>query len=573
MRAVSLALRCILSLFAIHAAEAAQYLVVTQNPNGAWAFQAVESVSINGKDKVRAAALSAESTGGWDSKTIGHQAEHHLSDFTAVRRARDGTLLARGAGGDWQLLLPEGLKLKTAEPAAQLWSESEIELKKERKDKSPAEVRSQELYAIIPAQDAGDAAAELATDLSLYKLPGVTDADAFQQMVSLLPQAAKAFPAGSPADRMRSYVERAIAERLYTWRDGDAEVQVLEEASALAAASEVAFKDDTELAKLRAGVQSSRNWLDRRVAILRALDAGQQSDPFLLAYRDFENYDKSFQNLSKARLGHLNRSAAAHLETARQLRNRADYPGAVRHLLIAKWRSPKLAGTDELLEQVRLEAARLSSQRYAEARAAIDPRSAAQVQLQRKVLLAEQYLADGKYEDAEKALHEAEAIDADDPRLVLLYAKLCVARGELGRALALLDNYTGTAPTPQLLEEGERLRASVLYTIDKERSKTASQLSSALEQQRFGAALQSSAEGLKVDNESPQFLLSAGINACILRNCDKAAPLLRRYLDITDSTGADRKQRLIASRLLKDAEGEPAIESQAGKSGGPGAVS
>lgn len=538
-------------LSATAAAQASQYLIVTHGGDGSWSFQAAETVLVNGKDKIREASAGAPAS--WDSKTISRQAETRLSEFNVVRRQADGSLIGR-AGSEWKLLLPEGLKNKDAAPARKLWEDSTLAYHQERKDKTEAAIRLQDLYAIVPGPDPGAAAAALATDLSWHSLPGVSSADAFQQLVVFLPQAAKNSPTGAPAETMRAFLSAGIPTRLRTWREGDAEVSVLDQASALANASQSSFPSDAGLTALRTEVQESRKWLDRRVAILKALDAGKQADPFLIAYREFEPFDRSFPQLSQARTGHLNASAGAHFEEARELQKSGDYAGAIRHLLIARWRNPKLAGVDDLLEEVRLEAARISSQRLAAARGNIDPRLPARVQMQRKLLLVEQFINDHKQDEAEKALADAEAMDSAEPRLALLYAQLAVSRGELGRALALLDNYAGNALTPEDLAEGEKLRASVLYSISKERTSTAQETSSAFDQQRFSAALNSAADGLKIDNESPQFLYQASVNTCILRNCDRAVPLLRRYLEVTDSTQADRRQRIMAIRLLGEAD-------------------
>ncbi len=537
---------------AIPACHASQFLIVTRAATGVFSFAGAESISVNGKDKLRASPLPAGAQA-WDPKSIGHLAEARLGDFTVVRRAADGAFIARTAAGAWQLLLPEGAKSRAAEAAAQIWKETTVEFRKDRKEKAGEALRPGDLYAIVPGLDPGASAAALATDIALAKLPGLSDGDAFLDVTALLPAAAKAFPTGPPADRMRLYLSRGISDRLKTWREGDAPVTVLDESAALASAAGAAFPSDADLAKLRADTQSTRQWLDRRAAILRALDAGKQSDAFLIAYRDFEPFDKSFEALAGARKRHMTASAATHLETARELQARANYPGAIRHLLIAKWRDPKLAGVDEFLEQVRLEAARLSARKFAEARRKIDPRSATQVQLQRKLLLAEQYLSDGKQAEAESSLHEAESLDSDEPRIALLHAKLAVARGDLGRALAMLDNYAGSAPTQQDFEEGEKLRASVLYNLQKERARIDSKIPGEMDAQRFSGALEASAEGLRVDNESPGFLYYAGVSACILRNCDKAAPLLERFLDITESTQGNRAQRIAAIRMLAEA--------------------
>lgn len=541
-------------LTSVGTANASQYLIVTHGTGGSWSLQGAETVLVNGKEKIRQAPfIPAGAATPWDSKSIGRQAEARFPEFNVVRRLADGSLVGR-SGTEWKLLLPEGVKSKDAAPAAKLWQDSSLGYRQDRKDKTEAAIRWQDFYAIVPGADPAAAAAALATDLSWHMLPGISSDEAFRQMILFLPQAAKNSPTGASADTIRTFLSAGIAARLRTWREGDAEVAVLDQADALAGAAQSAFPSDAGLNALRAEFQERRKWLDRRVAILRALDAGKQADPFLIAYREFEPFDRSFPQLSQARTAHLNASAGAHFDTGRELQKSGDYAGAIRHLLIAKWRNPKLAGVDDLLEQVRLEAARMSSQRLAAARGTIDPRSPARVQMQRKLLMVEQFINDHKQEDAERALSEAEAMDSGEPRLALLYAQLAVSRGELGRALALLDNYAGNALTPEDLAEGEKLRASVLYGISKERTKTAADTISAFEQQKFSSALNAAADGLKIDNESPQFLYQASVNTCVLRNCDRAVPLLQRYLEVTDSTQADRRQRIMAIRLLSEAD-------------------
>ena len=209
--------------------------------------------------------------------------------------------------------------------------------------------------------------------------------------------------------------------------------------------------------------------------------------------------------------------------------------------------------------------ARLSAQQFAEARRGIDPRSPTKVQVERRLRLAEQYIGDSKASEAEKALQEAEAIDKDEPRTKLVEASLAVLRGDLGLALALLDLYAGMATTTQDFNEGEKLRASVLYKIENLRTQTRAQLKSLFASQRFATALTSAADALKVDNEEPAFLYHAGVNACLLRHCADAAPLLRRFLELTDSTSASREQRIAAVRLLQNAAQAARPERTAGK--------
>jgi hypothetical protein len=532
----------------IPAAQAGQFLVVTHTAAGAWAFQDVESISVNGKDKLRSGPLPA---GTYDSKAIGKLAEVHLSAVSLVRRTAAGLVLSRTSGtANWQLLLPEDTNTKVADTAAKLWAGATLTVKADRKDKATVPVRLDELYAIIPTRDASASAALLATDIGAHQTPGVEPADAFRQLIALLPAAVKAYPDGAVSKTVSEFLSASLLKHLQQWQEGDAPITVLDDSLLLAGAADAAFPKADGLALLSESARTMRKALDRKIAILRALAAGQQSDAFLTAYRDFEVYDKSFPDLARARISHMRASAASHVQIALTLQANGDYVGAIRHLLIARWRDPKLKEPDELLENVRLEAARLSVQRFAETRRGIDPRSPLQVQLQRKLLLAEQQLSDGKVAEAEKSLHEAELVDKDEPRLTLLQARFAVARGDQGKALALLDNFDGIAISSQDFVEGEKLRASVQYTIQNSLSAERTKIESDLEQQRFAAALEWSADGLKLDNENPDFLYFAAVNSCVLRHCATAEPLLRRFLEVTDSSEGNREHRLTAMQLL-----------------------
>jgi hypothetical protein len=547
--------QCLLLALAASAAgqvRAGQFLLAART-NGAWTLEEAETIQVNGKDKVRGIVLSPAPPATWDAKAIGRLADESLAGFSAVMRAPDGTLLAQtGESGGWLLLLPDGEKNKAAQSATDLWRNAVITVKQDHKDKTGRTIRFADLYAIIPGQDPSLSAARLATDVSLHRLPGVDDPRAFRQMLELMPVAAKTYSSGPAADKIRDYVRSAMSIRLAKWNEGDAPIDVLDECLALAKVSEAAYPGDAAQAGLRKQAAETRKWLDRKVAILRALDAGKQADAFLTAYREFEPYDKSFSDLAGKHRAHLQESALSHLDTARQLRKQGDYANAIRHLRLAQLRNPELAEAGQLLEEVRLEIARLSAQKFTDARRGIDPRSPAQVQLQRKLLLAEQYLNDGKEQEAEQALHEAEAIDKDEPKITLGQARLALARGDLGMALALLDLYAGMAVTPQDFAEGEKLRASVQYKIENTRTDVQAQLKTLYNDQRFASALQASANGLKLDNEEPAFLFQAGVNASLLRHGDDAVPLLRRYLDLSNSTRANREQRLTTLRLLHE---------------------
>jgi hypothetical protein len=534
-------------------ANAAQFLVVTRGASGAWSLTEADEILVNGKAKVRV-ATGAGATDSWDSKAIGRLADEPLANLAAIVRSADGRLHSRSADGTaWTLLLPDGANAKTAETSANLWRAAAISLKRDRKEKAATPIAAAELYAILPGMDPAASAERLATETALHKIPGADEPEAFRRMVEFIPPAVKAYPTGKSTDQIRDSLRASLATRLSQWSDGDAPVTVLEESLLLSRASEAAFASDAEQTALRKQTAEAKRLLDRRVAILHALRAGKQAEAFLAAYRDFEPYDKSFPDLAAARRAYLAESALAHLDTARRFHKAGDYASAIRHLRLAQLRNPGLKSAGELLEEVRLEIARLSAQSFADTRRGIDPRAPAQVQLHRRILLAEQQASDGKLQEAEQTLHEAETLDKDEPKLKYMEAKIAYTRGDLGLSLALLDLYAGVAVTQEDFAEGEKLRAAVQYKLENSRNEERTQVKSFHSDARFASALQSAASGLKLDNEEPEFLYQAGVNACILRHCSGAEPLLHRFLDLTDSTQGTREQRITAMRLLRQA--------------------
>jgi hypothetical protein len=138
-RAVVNVLVLAVSLATTPAVQAAQYLLVSKSSAGAWSFQEAQSLSINGKEKLRGGPpapgnAAAADSNKFDSKSIGRLPEVQLSSFKIVRRAPDGSLLARTAEvSNWQMVLPEGSNSKIADSAAMLWNASTITYKKIRR--------------------------------------------------------------------------------------------------------------------------------------------------------------------------------------------------------------------------------------------------------------------------------------------------------------------------------------------------------------------------------------------------------------------------------------------------------
>jgi hypothetical protein len=82
------------------------------------------------------------------------------------------------------------------------------------------------------------------------------------------------------ADSIRLHVRDSMASLLKTRTAGDAPITVLDDCLAFARASDAAFPSDSERVGLRNKARETRTALQREMVVLRALDAGEQSDAF-----------------------------------------------------------------------------------------------------------------------------------------------------------------------------------------------------------------------------------------------------------------------------------------------------
>ena len=82
VRARGVATCVVMGFCAVSAVQASSYLIATCTKDGAWGFQPVDTLLVNGKEMVRGVALSREPAAEWDAKSIGRQQQFRLTDFS-----------------------------------------------------------------------------------------------------------------------------------------------------------------------------------------------------------------------------------------------------------------------------------------------------------------------------------------------------------------------------------------------------------------------------------------------------------------------------------------------------------
>lgn len=548
MRVVRIVLTCALAVAAPGVAAAAPpFLVVTQHEGG-YRFIAAETVTVNGKDKIRIADGLVPGAA-VDKRQFDRFPERPLTEFDIIRVVKDRGLVATERGDSWQLILPRDFSAKTAQRPADLWQQAVIAIKKDKDQQTPDVIALGELYAIIPTTRPADSAVDLITRPEWFAAGEPPGPQHTAQALRAVPGAVEAYRATRSMARLRDHLVAGLRRTQQAWLAGGAPRSTLDNLIDYAEAAAV-FPDDRELPELRHAALKEKAAFERRVATLNALRAGGHVNPFLTKYLDFEPFDASLDELRKQREESQRESARMHFELGTTLYKQRDFSNAIANLRLAARRDPAVPRVLQLLDEVRLEAARVSSRQVAERRRGLDVRAPLQVQVQRHLLMAEQLAGGGKAADAQAEIEAAVALDPDAPGVVFARAKVLAAKGELGAAVATMDRYAAVATTDTEFTEGEKYRGTLLFRVQDEKAKLRIRLREAFEASQFASALQAASVGLKLDNEDGEFLFQAGVTACLLRRCDDGKPLLQKYLELSDSVTSDKAKRQTAMRLL-----------------------
>lgn len=530
------------------AAAAAAFLVVTQH-EGVYRFVAAETVTINGKDKIRVAdGLAAGAVVG--KPQFDRFQERSLTLFAIIRVVKDTGVVATERADLWQPILPRDFAAKTAQRPADLWQQAIIAIKKDKDQKTPDIIAPGELFAIIPGTQPPDSAVDLITRPEWFAAGEQLGPQHTTQALRAVPAVVDAYRTTRSMARLRDHLLAGIRRTQRAWTSGGAPRSTLDTLIEYADAA-AAFPEDRELPELRNAALKEKTAFDWRMATLNALRAGGHVDPFLAKYLDFEPYDASLDELRKQREESQRESARLHFELGTALYKQRDFTGAISHLRLAARRDAAIPRVSQLLDEVRLEAARVSSRQVAERRRGLDVRAPQQVQVQRHLLMAEQLAGSGKTAEAQAEIDAAVGIDPDAPGVVFARAKLLAARGELGAAIATMDRYAAVATTDAEFTDGEKYRGTLLFRVQDEKEKLRGRLRTAFEASQFASALQAASVGLKLDNEDGEFLFQAGVTACLLRRCDDGKPLLKKFLELTDSVSSDKPKRQTAMRLMQ----------------------
>ncbi len=512
----------------------AQGLLVQRTQN-ALQFSPAVSVAVNGKDRALVLGDKPESS----------------TPVNKLGNVKLGTtLIADSASGvvahypPLQYLYPNGLSKKTASPPAEAWKESAITYKKTPQDKTPVTVPSGEFVAFL----AGGVRelADLCMDETALGLLG-GKAGVFPAQLELTAAAVAAFGA-NPA---MASVERRILDfmqlRLARFESGTDSAKSLTEGLRFAELSAKAYPDQAEQKRAREQLAVSRAWLDKRIAILKALSAGGQWDAFLLAYREFEKHSASFPDLAKIQRQALQSSLETHWKSGKERLGRSEFRRAWGELRLANSRQPSNA---LLGQDVAVAWAQHSRQNAVDRQNRRKQLSAGELDvIEQTRNIADRYKQQNKLEEAMSKITEAERMDAESLPVMLTKASILGARTEIAKALRTLDSYDLLAVERER-DAGKSLRHELTFQLVDSREGFRKKLTEAWGAGRFRQTLELAAQGMLADDSDPSILYYGGLSALATRDAKAGIERLRRYLEVSNTLDADLEQRARVARLV-----------------------
>lgn len=508
-------------------------VVVTRTDKG-FQFADAVSISVNGKDKVLNLGGNPKI-----ENAAAKLAQVKLGE-TLYRDQASG-YFALSSEGSTHYVLPEG-NPKGTELAWAMWNAARITAK--GSDKTQTEVPAATFVAFVPG-DVRELVDMARSEPEVRMIDSSTGT--FATQLSLILAVAKNYPQDPACRSLQKYVEDAMRTRYEQFENGTATFEVLDQGLRYSEVSQALYPALPEQAKLRDQLSQRKKWLDRKVAVLRAFAAANAWDQFIISDGDFEQYEKSFQDLASLRRKALQTSLEQHRQRGDQLQSEREYGGAYRQFRLASLRQP----SDKLLQQRAIASWASYSREVAldGQRERKQPGVGEREILNQAVQFATNYKIENKLDLALKSINEAEKIDPDSLPMLLKKAEILGARSEFAEAFATLDKYDLHAVDDER-EKASTLRNELLFRQTNTLEDVKEQIQKALREGNYVKLHELAVKGLRASDSDPDLLYQAATASAISRDGQQSRLLLTRYLTITNTLDANMEQRGKVRALL-----------------------
>jgi len=538
----------LLSLFAwsYFSTTALAGILVSRTDQGLQFTDAV-AITFNAKDKALTLGDQPKLSGPISKLPNGHLTGIILKDA-------DAGVLARYEQGKPEYLLPQGLPKTAPEDPAAIWKTTKITYKKSPQDKAGTDVASSAFIAFLPT-GAEELTQFCMDDAALQLIGG--KGKAFAAQIELMTAVVKTYSTNPAMAPLARFVEGSMRRRYDQFESGAAGVEVLTEGLKFVELSKAVYPDNAEQDKLRKALTGRKEWLDRKIAILRAFAAGEQWDAFILGDREFERYQHSFPDIASRYTQALQESLQMHQTTAALRKADGDFGGAYREYRLASFRKPSdPVLRDESLQVWSEYSRRVATERHAK-RIRLQPGQ--QTNFERYLYDAEQYKLAKNPEEALKSVLGAEAFlqkslpaNAVAPETLRVLYKKADILGSLERtseALVTLDEYDLHAVDEERAP-AEKLRYQLLFSLNTSLKDLKTKLQAAWADGAYYRTYQLALQGMKMKADDTELLYYAGMAAAIIRKPKESREHFARYLEVSNTLDAKAEERAQVRRWL-----------------------
>jgi len=519
------------------AADLAGYLLARRSADGRITYETLEGFLIAEKNKVRILPGPAETL-----------AENQYRRAKSVPLARAGSFrqdpqgrFVQLGGGQPQFILPDGFRWQGAIKLADLTSQAPLTAVKSRKAKQQAGVPVAEFLALIPTSNPPyDAVQFVLQDGNFLGL---------EEQLNAMEGVVQAFAAAPETAVLREYLLGKTRDGLAAFEDGAPYKNFLIIVQ-FAELARRAFSADKALVGLYTDIMDRKITVERTLARLTSLANNVEWDTFLEHYLPFEQFQWSFPDMINLRTKALQESARLHAQRGHALAAQKKYPEALAEFDLAVRRDPDNELIAQTRERILNEFAQSQAEVQRKARKQFAEGSMELRLFRRHLEFASQYSRQKQYDEALRELERAGEIDQDAPEILLGRAEVFYERGELWRALPLLDEFERAAVTPESRTRGETLRNKVLFERTTKKAAYRQKLAESLKSGLYTEGEELVQTALKLDQNDDDFNYYAGAFFALLRKNEQAKAALNKYLEVSISLRGDLKRRSQASRLL-----------------------
>jgi len=466
----------------------------------------------------------------------------------------DAGVLAQFEDSKPEYLLPQGLPKTAPDDPAAIWKTAKITYKKSAQDKAGVDVPASAFVAFLPGGP--EELTRLCVDDAALQLIGAKG-KSFQTQIELMSAVVKTYSSNPAMAPLGQFVEDSMRRSYDRFDSGEAGVDALTQGLKFAELSAAVYPDNAGQDKLRKALGARKEWVDRKVAILRGFAAADQWDAFLLGGREFEKHQRFFPDLTEKHSQALKESLQIHLTAATQRKEDGDFAAAYREYRLASYRKPSDSTLREDVMQAWTEYSRRVAKDGQGKRIRLQPGQ--QSSVERYLFNADQHKAGKNLDDALKSVMDAEALlnksvpaGAVVPEtLKVLYKKADIlgAQERTSEALAALDAYDLHAIEDERVA-AEKLRNQLLFSLNTALSDLKAKYQAAWSDGSYHRAYQLAAQGLKMKSDDADLLYRAGMASLIIRQPKESREYFARYLEVSDTLDSKPEERVQVRRWL-----------------------